>query len=297
MFKKSVKILAVIVAFFAVQQFCHLQTDGFEMCKITSSLPYDSRWEINPVGDFEKREIDAILNQKFHYLGAGLQCYVFQSNDGNYVIKLFKHHHMRPKSWLNHFSLPGKIDKFRTNIIKAREKRLRRHFRSYKIAYQDLLEETGVVYIHLNKTEEFKDPLILVDKIGIAHSLDLNNTEFVLQKKADLVYLTLEKHLKAGDLEAAKNCISSLLDLILTRCKKGIADKDPAIWRNFGFLGGKAVEIDVGSFAKDVFYLKPYWYKQELFYDTLDIKNWLKEHHPELCEYFDQKIETLLADD
>lgn len=288
-------IIASIGAFFAVQQFCHTQTDGFRVYKITSSLPYDSKWETRALSIEEKREIDAILEQPFHYLGCGLQCYAFQSADRHYVIKVLKHHHMRPVSWLNSISFPGPLDKVRTGIIKARARRLERNFYSYKISYEDLPKETGVLFVHLNKTKEFDRKLTLIDKIGIAHAIDLNSIEFVLQRKADLVYPTLEKRLREKDLEAAKHCLDSLLDLILSRCKKGIADKDPILWRNFGFIENQAVEIDVGSFAKDPFFLKPYWYKQELFYETLEIKNWLKKHDQGLFVYFDQKIEAILA--
>ena len=230
---RSIKIFLYIGIFFAIQQLCHRVTDGFRVYKITSKLPYNEKWDSPLLISEDKLKIHQILNQKFHYLGCGLQCYVFRSDDDNYVIKVFKHHHMRPVGWINYVRLPGKLDKMRTDLIKTRERRLKRNFLSYKIAYENFKDETGVIYIHLNKTHEFDKGLILIDPIGIEHPIDLNNTEFILQKKAALVYPTLEKKIQSGDLKGAKDCLDSLLKLILDRGKKGIADLDPVVWRNF----------------------------------------------------------------
>jgi hypothetical protein len=201
---------------------------------------------------------------------------------------------MRPKSWLNHIRLPGRLDSKRVAIIQSRERRCEKSFSSYKIAYDHLKEETGIVYIHLNKTPEFSRPLVLIDNLGNRNWIDLNEIEFILQKKADTFFTTLSKHIHAGDEQKAKECLDSILILIVNRSNKGIADKDPVVWRNFGFIGDRAVEIDVGSFVEDCHASKPYWLKNELFYETLEVRKWLQKKNPELYRYFDGQITQIL---
>lgn len=290
----AIKFFLFAGCFFGIQQLCHRATHGFRVYKIHSYLPYDTRWEIAPLAEVQRKEVDAALAQEFRYLGNGLQCYAFASADDRYVLKVFKHHHMRPKSWLNQIRLPGLLDIKRQQIIRSRERRCENSFKSYKIAYNCLKEETGIIYIHLNKTSEFSHLLKLIDNIGIKHTVDLNQVEFILQKKAEPFFPILEKHILTKNDTEAKKCLDSLILLIIGRSKKGIADKDPVVWRNFGFAGNRAVEIDVGSFVEDPYAAKPYWLKNELFYETLEVRKWLQTHAPHLHSYFEQQITTIL---
>ena len=55
--------------------------------KISSNLPYNPKWD---VAGPPSNEIQSALNQNYHYLAKGAQCYVFSSSDGKYVIKFFR---------------------------------------------------------------------------------------------------------------------------------------------------------------------------------------------------------------
>jgi hypothetical protein len=281
-----------IICFVAVERFCHHETEGFRLRKIASPLLYDARWDVAPLAADEQKAVDEILDQPFTFLGSGGQCYAFLSQDKTTVIKFFKHHHMRPKSWLNY--LP--FSPFR-KIVDARKKRFEQIFGSCKIAYDDFKAETGLIYLHLNKTDHFHKKLILVDKLGIQHPIDLDKTEFALQTRADLAYGTLHHFMRKGDTESAKACLDSLLELIVTRSKRGIADKDPIIKRNFGFIGTRAVEIDLGSFTRDPYLAKPYYYKRELFYETVKLKRWIHKRYPELDEPLRERLYAHLSAD
>ena len=59
---------------------------------------------------------------------------------------------------------------------------LKHDFDSYKIAYENLKDETGLIYLHLNKTDFLKQKMIIIDKIGIYHEIDLDSMEFLIQK-------------------------------------------------------------------------------------------------------------------
>ncbi len=45
------------------------------------------------------REVQALLQKPFHYIGEGAQCFAFESTDKSCVIKLFKKEHRRFKNW------------------------------------------------------------------------------------------------------------------------------------------------------------------------------------------------------
>jgi hypothetical protein len=273
------KIILILATLVGVERFCHYQTDGFQLYKILSDLPPRPEWETAPLDPKE-------LRQPYYYLGSGGQCYAFISQDGNSVLKFFKHHHMRPKSWLNTFSFVGGV----RHILHERALRMAHIFGSCKISYDDFRDETGLLYLHINKTTHLNRSLRLIDRLGIAHTIDLDTTSFVLQKTAELAYPAFDRVMAQGDLEGAKRRIDSLIALILARSHKGISDRDPIIRRNFGFIGERAIEIDLGSFTKDPFLRTPSAAKKVLFYETLKFKKWLAKHHPSLLPYFQERL-------
>jgi hypothetical protein len=292
MLRWTLKICLFLACFYGVKRFCHIQTEGFSLQKILSNQPYSQKWETG----LPSAEIAEILKQPFYFLGSGGQCYAFVSADNAYVIKFFKQHHMRPLPWLENLPLPSFLDYYRKKILRDREKRGEaRIFSSYKIAYENLRNETAFLYLHLTKTDLFHRSLTLVDKLGIAHQIDLDTTEFALQKRATLTYRHLKKLLRRGEIEAIKECISSLLNLFAKRGKLGIQDMDPVISKNFGFIGTEAIEIDLGSFVYNDDYKKPYYYKRDLFNETFPLKRWLaKKHQGELLEHYQKVLDEIL---
>ncbi len=235
-----VRLSLFICGFIGAALFCKKQTDGFRIDKITSHLTYHSEWAVNLP---ETDKIQECLNQPFRYLGKGAQTFVFASEDGKYVIKFFRYDHMGDETFIRY--LP--FERFQLRVAKLKQK-LEQDFTSYKIAYDNLKEETGLVYIHLNKTPSLLQKIHLVDKLGISHFLDLDDLEFVVQKRASLLVPTLQEMIRNGQDEAAKSVITQLISYLKTRCDKEIFDKDPDLFTNFGVIEGKVIQIDVGRF-------------------------------------------------
>jgi hypothetical protein len=288
------KVLLFVALIVGIERFCHKQTEGFRLHKIASTLPFNPNWEVTSLSPEETAQVDAILDQRFFFLASGGQSYAFVSEDGQTILKVFKQHHLRTWKWLKSFPLPQALHHYRRKFVRKREQKLPFFFTSCKIAFEDFKDRTGLLYLHLNKTAHLKKQLTIVDKLGIAYSIDLDSTEFALQKKAELAYPKLERLAKAGQLDTAKECLNSLLELILERSKRGISDRDPNIRRNIGFIGNHAVEVDLGSFSKDPFLMRTYAYKAELYYQTLGLKDWVKEHFFSLYPYLNERIEFLL---
>ncbi len=246
--KTFVMLFILGICIWQVPKFCHSKTDGFTLPKISSTLTYDQRWETpfpNP------DELASIFKQRFTYLKAGGQSYVFASEDGRYVIKFFKHYRMRLLPLIAKVPLPKKLYALREKQRAKRQRKLLRDFTSYKLAYDLLKDETALVCVHLNKGKASPLSVTIVDRLNIAHTLDLSRYEFVLQKKAFLAYPYLEKLVKEGQIEKAKEALDSFCSLIVRRCSLGVYDEDAKVHRNVGFIDNQAIIIDVGRLKPD----------------------------------------------
>lgn len=290
-FKHTLKILALSLACIFLQKFCHSKTDGFALSKICSSLPYCSDWEVPPPSFEDSEKIMAMLDQPFYYLAKGAQAYVFISRDGQTVIKFFRIYHLQPPLWLNALSLPLPLQPYKVRKIIEKRLELEKDFQSYKIAYQELKQETGLLYLHLNKTQHLKKRVTIYDKIGIAYPLDLDNMEFLIQKKASLVFPSIIDLVKTEGTHAAKEAISGLVKLLFLKCEKGIFDKDPDLNTNFGFLHTIPIQIDVGRFRKEQERKKHEDYRDEVTRITDHFRQWLDKNYPSLTEHLLKEIQ------
>lgn len=270
--------------------FCHRATDGFALRKTLSNLTYRPEWDIAtlPKEDFE--EVRAILKQSFSYLGKGQQSYAFVSEDGKYVLKLFRHDRISPPFWANFRPFPSALQDYRERKIKKREGLLARDFGSYKLAFEELKRESGLLFIHLNATENLKQTLTLYDKIGIRYFLDLDRMTFVLQKRAEPVFLVIDRFVREGALEKAKESMRSIVELILSRCQKGILDEDPAINKNLGLTGTEPLFIDVGRFKRDPAICQPEASRENLLLALRTFKAWLTANHPDLLPSLEEEL-------
>jgi hypothetical protein len=294
LFGYSLKIIGFLLAFILLKQFCYRQTDGFALYKICSSLSYCSDWETTPsLSQDNEREIAPILDQPFYYLAKGAQSYVFASADGKTVIKFFRIYHLRPPIWLTALQLPLPLQSYKIRKMIEKNLELEKDFQSYKIAFQELKDETGLHYLHLNKTHHLKKSLTIYDKIGIAYQLDLDQMEFLIQKKASLVFPSIEHLINTEGVDAAKEAISALVKLLVKRCEKGIFDKDPDLNTNFGFLHKVPVQIDVGRFRKEQAGQAPEDYRNEVIRITDNFRQWLDQNHPSLSEHLLKEIQYL----
>lgn len=264
--KKFKIILIFIVSFFIIERFCRLQTDGFHLNKIYSDHPFDQKWEVQAD---EKETV--VLAQPFYFLGSGVQYYAFVSEDQKTVLKIVKPYHFCPNFILSKLPLP--------KVKMARQKRLEAILHSAKIAYEQLKEETGLLFLHLNSTEGKYEKVKLHDKLGICHEVSLDQTAFVLQKKAS----PFSSH---SDLKTA---IDQTFALIRSRCEKGIACSDAVLSKNFGFLEGRAIEIDIGSYTKNPLVNKPYAIKREILLETAPLKNQIQKDS-QLLKYYYEKL-------
>lgn len=270
----------IAAGIFSISVFSKKQTDGFTIAKITSDLSYYPDWETKEIlGD---EEVRSILSKPFYYLNKGAQVFAFESEDGRYVLKFFRHDHMRPRFWLSHLPLKGH---------QRRIEKLHETFSSYRLASEAFREEAGIIFLHLNKTHSLHKTIEIIDKIGIHHQLQADDIEFVIQKKADLLYPTLQRWISDGKSEEVRHALSSVVSYLKKRCHRSIFDKDPNLETNFGIADGKLLQIDVGRFHSRHPYTQEES-KDELIRATDHLYHFLLEKSPEFGTYLREQIES-----
>lgn len=285
MIKRVFFLLLSVGVIISLARFTHSQTRGFRLSKIENNLYPIKSW----TPDEDNGEITPWFYQSYSFLDRGLQSFVFVSEDQQYVVKIFNN---RYQSAMSRFSFLSKIP-FLTHWARNKyhyyKNKLIRTFTSYELAYQHLREETSLLYTHLNSTECLPHSFTIKDCLNISHTLDLNQYGFIVQKKCDLFYPTLAAYIERNEIHLAKEAINQLVELFLYKYKNGIADNDPLIRTNYGFLNEQLVQIDVGPLSLDPSLMDPEKYRSELIRTTRSLKHWLAPRSPELVDYLEQK--------
>lgn len=294
--KRLSVFLLVVLMIYGGSRLYYQITHGFTIGNITSNFSYDRRWDVRPLSGSEQNLVDSILDQKFTYLGKGCQAYVFVSEDGNYVLKFFKYQRFRPQAFLKYFDFIPAVHDYRQMKIEKKRKLLDGVFNSWKIAFENLKEETGLIFVHLNKTTNIDKTLLLYDKMGLEHHIKLDHMEFLLQKKAEMLCPTIEKLMNAGHVDQAKQLISRIISMLLSEYSRGFADNDHALMQNTGVYEGNPIHIDVGQFVKNNDVKQPEVYKHQLFSKTYRFRIWLEEHFPELGRYLEIELRSIIGE-
>ncbi|NGX51104.1 MAG: hypothetical protein K1060chlam2_00961 [Chlamydiae bacterium] len=276
------KIIFIALALFSVERLCHRATDGFAMVNVFPPPGDNSSWQ--------RTESLALTSNTFTYYASGSQCYVFLSEDGKSVLKLFKFQHMRTPPWLNTLPLSGLL---RAKRAKKRQI-LERTFNSLSLAYDLFREESALIFLHLDRTTHLKSQVTLIDKIGKRHSLDLDSLPFLIQKKGELAYTSFDRWMERGEVEKVKRGIRELLTLALSRCKAGIFDKDPDFSTNFGFIDTTPFQIDFGRFTLDQSEKEPRVHRPEMVRITRNFHRWIEKNHPDLLDYFEKELLAII---
>lgn len=200
------------------------------------------------VSGLDYTQLDPIFAQPFHYLGHGKQMIALESQDGQYVLKLFnpmrplkKGWYLRWRYWKRYNSL-----KWIKREWFSKKARLQKLFKRHRIAYEHLKNETGLVFVHLQKDPRICHRVHITDQKGKFHVLALEDTPFVLQKKAVLVPQYLQSLIHTGQVDEAKQAVEKLEALFSRRIDVGITDRIQTMENNYGFADGEPIQIDVG---------------------------------------------------
>ncbi|KAF3362243.1 hypothetical protein PHSC3_001210 [Chlamydiales bacterium STE3] len=291
---KFIALMLICTAVYGIGRLYFELTGGFAVRHISSNLTFDPQREIH-FSTQQKEAVSQILHQHFHYLGKGCQSYVFLSEDGKYVIKFLKYQRFRPQKFLDVFSFLPFVEKIRQQKLIKKNERLNNLFSSWKIAAENLNDETGIVFLHLNKTSDLNPSLVIYDKLGLKHTLNPNQLEFMIQKRAEMLCPTIDEYMVKGEKDKAKKLLTNLLEMILSEYQRGLADNDHALMQNTGVIEGKPVHIDVGQFESNKRFLDKKEYGIELFSKMYKFRIWLSKRHPELESFLTAHLLKVLG--
>jgi hypothetical protein len=274
-----------VVFSWGAARFTHYRTAGFKISKITQNFPFsEEEKQPTPLPD----HCEALVSQKFYYLGRGLQSFAFMSEDCSVVLKIFNNRYQRKIYW---YSL---IPQGAPKVTYLRSK-LKKNGSSYQIASHELHDQTAILFTHLHATNHLGKKITLVDKLGIEHQIKLDEFAFALQKKMTLAYPLLDSLISQGDIEKSKQALRSLIDLHLQRCQLGISDNDPLIRTNCGFINTQAHFIDLGPFAIDPSMKEPLTQRKEIEKITTSLKTWVARNHADLLPFVEETIQEILS--
>lgn len=290
-------ILAFSIILFGLARLYYRLTDDFRIANINHEIPYHAEWNTPSLSQQEKNHLNAILQNKFLYIGKGAQSYAFVSEDQKYVLKFFKFKHLKPSLFVDLLPPIPPFEQYRDKQIKRKQKNLNSVFTGYRLAYDLHKEDSGLIYIHLNKTNDLKLRAKVKDKIGIERTIDLDPIVFVIQEKGKTTRAVVIELLNKGDLALVKHRIRQIFDLYMLEYKKGIYDRDHGVMHNTGFVGEKPIHLDVGKLTKDDRMKQPKFYREDLEKIGRKFTTWLKanypKEYPELAQDMEEKLSEI----
>lgn len=275
--KKIFYLFLTMLTFLTINGVLFNEKKGFDPANITQNLPFNERWEVKETVGPQA----PIFNLGYSYLAQGKQAFAFESEDKQYVIKFLKTKRVRDKKWFCYwqnwfkFSTPLPIIKHFT-----RRNELAGLCSRFVLAFNELPQETALIYVHMNRTNGLFKPLAVVDEKGKRHEIELDQVPFVVQRKVQLAPDRIQQLLFKNDLEGATQAIRALKDLFAARTAKGFTDERQVFSKNYGFIDGQAVQIDIGKITK----IDPSQYSEEFSRICLNLNQWIGRHYEELKE-------------
>jgi hypothetical protein len=291
--------LLLIVISFCVYKSCSVAKRAIRRAKGFSIEKIIIRQEPEKVIELGREKIDAankICDQPFFFLSKGKQFFVFISADGKYVIKFFQQQRFEVKDYATW--VPDFIANFLRNQQRAEKlERLHKMVQSSELAYEKAPEQTGIFFIHMNKTRHQHKKLTVLDCKGNLFYVPLDDVQFLLQRRAALLKQTLVTLMYEGREDEAKARLKQIFDLLVYCAKAGIYDTDGALIRNdnIGFLDTRAMYIDMGKFIPTTEAFSPAMVEWN-FRRLHPLHNWLKKNYPALAAYFEECRQAALGE-
>lgn len=245
--------LFLCLLYYVGERVYHKITDGFSLENVVFLTSPSTSISLE-----EQVQVDTILKQRFHYLAKGGQSFAFLSEDGQYVLKFFKKNTKKRKE-------PFAMS-------------------SAKLAYEKLREESGIIFLHLNPTENQLPMTKIVNKLGFEIPVEMDKMAFYIQKHAQLASQKIALLAKQKDQKEIKQVFSQLFEMIRKMDQKGLIDLDDGMVDNLGFIEDKAMIIDIGRLAEKE---NQQVHREDLERRADRLRVWLKKHYPELIVLFD----------
>lgn len=290
------KFKSLILSLFLTLSSCSSpreKSQGFSPRMLAAPLSIAPKWKQRPPTQEEEEAISQALSQNYTFLGSGGQCSTFESADGLYVIKFFKQKAFALPDWIDDFPLQWLISPFKAAEFAKTERKKSKAFSPFALCYDQLPEETGILYIHLLPSE-LDSELTFVGPDKNPYQIPLKKFAFVVQKKANLALETIGAQYARGDRRGAIQAIDDLLQLHIRLYKRGIRNRDANFRSNCGFIGQRPIIIDVGRIVYTETVKRPENYKRELERFLPRFRRWLVANQPDLILPFEEIVAKIM---
>ena len=242
--------------------------------------------------------LSTMLDQPYYFFAKGNQAFVFLSEDGRYVLKLLKPGYPQCHFWgcsLSFAYIPLAKTIYKLCKQDCFQAKIHKDIQSYLNAFLCFKEQSKLEYLHLAKTSHLKTRLRLEDPLHNLRLFDADSTCFLVQKRVDPFFPTLENWIKQGDLDQAKRAIDEVIDLLADRFELGFVKSTHKFHRNFGFFESHPVQLDIGRLI-----MMKHSTDQPLTQTILQgqaepLLHWLQKHYPSLSNHLLQKVQTRVA--
>jgi hypothetical protein len=287
------KITIGMLSFFVVGALCKNLNGNFDTKDLLAPTKSGSCWDI------EQKEcsldVQDLLQQNFTYLGKGHQSFAFLSQDGNYVLKLFKPHYPNWETFLgtiNFTYIPFAKWGYRMVASHSYTQRIKEDLTSYVNALCQFKKESCLEYIHLAKTTHLHTKIRFFDKMNIMRELDADSTCFLIQKKVTPIENTLKTLMQERKIDEARVLLQKLIYLLSKRLDLGFYKPTHKFHANFGCVGLEPVQLDVGRLVKkeDLERFDPKW-KPDMQISLQKLRIWMEEHIPDLIPHVSDLLE------
>lgn len=296
---KSIKYLFCCSLFclfiFGIVRLYYNLTDDFRLSNIRYEFPFEKLWQSPDLTSEQHQELAQLCQQSFFYLGKGAQCYAFESEDQQYVLKFFKFKHLKPSWLINILPSISPFKEFKQRSIERKKRKLIGVFNGYELAYRENRKGSELIYLHLTPTQYLKLQVTVFDKMGLKREINLDDVVFLIQKKGETLRSRLHYLLVHHLLQEAKQSLSDILAMYISEYQKGIYDHDHGVMHNTGFIAGQAFHLDVGKLNKDDRMREVEVYKKDFQQVLWKIFKWVESAHPQYCpdivQFLNQKYQ------
>ncbi len=287
--KKIVTVLftltACLVGYGVVSDFCHKQTKGFSVGKITRSSSLECFIEEKDV-----EQALAALDQPFHYLKKGNSAYVFLSADEKYVIKFLRSPKILPPFWMQWSVSQAVFPSFYKEILSRRSEQKEIQLTSYRLAAGPLVNQTGLFYAHLHTTSSLKKNITFYDRLKIKHSLPADTTAFLLQRKAEAFCPYFIKLIAEKKEHEISFLLQEFASFLQERATCGIFDNDISPHYNLGVLDGHLMAFDLDGLK--LCKTPPSDLLKHMLHDGKKMLLWLEGVEPSLARFLEKEIKN-----
>lgn len=295
LFKKIfIYTIACIVVFSFSSRAYYKMTDDFRIANITEQIPFSPELEVKVLTPTERKNLDLVLSQPYHYLGKGGQTYAFVSEDDRYVLKFFKFKHHRPRFFAKLLPSVFPFRQVKEKHIQHCAEKFWMPFYGYKLAFDQHRVQSRIIALHLNLTQDDYGCIRVTDKLGFSRWIDLDSVVFVVQEKGENFRHVLNHLIKKNKFKKVRTHVRKIVDLYFEESQKGIFDRDGCVMTNTGFSGEDAMRIDAGQicFRKGC--------TDETFVTLKKrVERWLNKAHPKHKErvlgYLEERINELVT--